>query len=131
LCQNKNGCIIIMSSISGKIAVSTLGAFAASKFTVEALSEALAQEVKPLNIRVALLVSGIINTQMAGDTSVNGDSIYPHSRRLAAIYQESPKQSTSATLVADTILEIANGSLPKLKYPVRTDAAAFLGGGHL
>ncbi len=125
--QNKNGCIIIVGSTSGKMAISPLGAYAASKFAVEALSEALAQEVKPFNIRVAVLEPGIINTQMAGDISVDGNSIYPQSRRIAAVYKESLKQPTSPILVAETMLEIANGSSWQLKYPVGPDAAPFLG----
>lgn len=125
--QNKSGCIIILGSTSGKMALSPLGAYAASKFAVEALSEALAQEVKPFNIRVALLEPGIINTQMAGDISVEGNSIYPQSRRLAAVYKESLKQPTAPTLVAETMLEIANGSSWQLKYPAGPDAAPFLG----
>ncbi|MEO9144411.1 MAG: SDR family oxidoreductase [Ginsengibacter sp.] len=125
--QNKNGCIIIMGSTSGKMALSPLGAYAASKFAVEALSEALAIEVKPFNIRVALLEPGIINTQMADDISVDGVSIYPQSRRLAEIYKESLKQPTPAASVAETILGIANSSSWQLRYLVGPDAAPFLG----
>ena len=63
--QNKNGCIINVTSVAGKISNSPLGAYAASKHALEALSEALAQEVKPFNIKVMIVEPGIINTQMA------------------------------------------------------------------
>ncbi len=53
--ENKKGCIINVASVSGHIANSPLGAYAASKFALEAISEALAQEVKPFNIKVAIV----------------------------------------------------------------------------
>lgn len=52
--ENKNGCIINVGSVSGKIACTPLSAYSASKYALEALTESLAQEVKPFNIRVSL-----------------------------------------------------------------------------
>ena len=51
--QRQSGCIINVTSVAGKIACSPLAAYSASKFALEALSEALAQEVNPFNVRVA------------------------------------------------------------------------------
>src|SRR5262249_29554762 len=61
----RSGCIINVSSIGGQIAASPLGAYTASKFALEAISEALAQEVKPFNVRVAIVEPGIFDTAMA------------------------------------------------------------------
>lgn len=63
----QSGCIVNVSSISGRIAHSPLSAYCASKFALEAFSEALAGEVKPFNIRVALIEPGIQDTRMARD----------------------------------------------------------------
>src|SRR5438552_2093922 len=79
---NRNGCIINIASIAGKIANTPLGPYTASKHAVEALSEALAQEVKPFNIRVAIVEPGIIDTQMARDITHGDDSIYPQTNRF-------------------------------------------------
>src|SRR6476620_11763606 len=53
--QRQSGCIINVTSVAGKIACSPLAAYSASKFALEALSEALAQEVNAFNVRVAIV----------------------------------------------------------------------------
>ncbi len=124
--KNRNGCIINVTSVAGKIANTPLGAYAASKFALEAVSESLAQEVKPHNIRVAIVEPGIINTQMANDISINGASIYPQSKRFAGLFAASLKTPTQPTLVAEKIIEIAESNSWQLRYPVGPDAVPFL-----
>ncbi len=124
--QNKNGCIINVASVAGHISNSPLGAYAASKFALEAVSEALAQEVKPFNIKVAIIEPGIINTDMATDISVDANSIYPHSKRQAGLFSAALKTPTPPTLVADKILEVAENKNWKLRHPVGPDAAPFI-----
>lgn len=63
--QRRSGLIVNVSSVAGKISSSPSGPYASSKFAVEALSEALAQEMKPFNVRVAIVEPGIIDTRMA------------------------------------------------------------------
>jgi NAD(P)-dependent dehydrogenase (short-subunit alcohol dehydrogenase family) len=60
--ERRNGCIINVASVAGHISLSPLGAYAATKFALEALSEALAQEVRSFNIHVAIVEPGIIDT---------------------------------------------------------------------
>jgi short-subunit dehydrogenase len=124
--KNKKGCIINIASVAGKISTSPLGAYAASKFALEAISEALAQEVKPFNIRVAIVEPGIINTQMANDISVEGNSIYPHSKRLGGLFAASLKTPTHPSMVANRILDIADSGTWQLRHPVGPDAEPFL-----
>src|SRR5882672_3328140 len=59
--QQQSGCIINVTSVAGRIACSPLTPYCASKFALEALSEALAQEVRPFKVRVAVVQPGIID----------------------------------------------------------------------
>ena len=124
--QNRRGCIINVASIAGKIANTPLGAYAASKFALEAVSEALAHEVKSFNVRVAIVEPGIINTEMARDISVSDGSIYPQAKRFAGLFAASLKNPTDASIVADKILEIAENGTWQLRHPVGPDALPFL-----
>lgn len=128
LMRNKRkGCIINIASIAGRIANTPLGAYTASKHAVEAVSESLAQEVKPFNIRVAIVEPGIINTQMANDISIDGSSIYPQSKRFAGLFAASLKRApVNPTIVADKVLEIAETDTWLLRHPVGPDAIPFL-----
>ena len=101
--ENRNGCIINVTSIAGKIANTPLGAYAASKHALEAVTESLAQEVKPHNIRVAIVEPGIINTQMANNIGIGEDSIYPQSKRFAGLFTASLKTPTHPSMVAEKI----------------------------
>jgi NAD(P)-dependent dehydrogenase (short-subunit alcohol dehydrogenase family) len=123
---NKKGCIINVASVAGHISNSPLGGYAASKHALEAISEALAQEVKPFNVKVAIIEPGIINTQMANDIAIDGTSIYPQSKRFAGLFAASLKTPTSPTLVADKILEVAENNNWKLRHPVGPDAEPFI-----
>lgn len=121
------GCIINIASVAGHISSSPLAPYAASKFALEAFSEALAQEVKPFNIRVGIVEPGIINTDMAKDIQhAEPNSNYPQSFRFGGMFRASLEHPTSPTLVADTILDIVKSGTWELRHPVGPDALPFL-----
>jgi len=121
------GCIVNISSVAGRISSAPLGPYAASKFALEAISEAVAQEVKSLGIRVAVVQPGIISTDMAHAIGIEGAaSIYPHGRRFADLFTASLQRPTSPDLVADTIRGIVESDSPRFHYPVGPDAEPFL-----
>ncbi len=125
--KRKDGCIINISSVAGRISTPPLGAYSASKFAVEALSEALAQEVKSFNIRVAIIQPGIIDTAMPGRISdPETDSIYPQTKRVAGLFRESLQNHISPAMVGEKILEIVESGTWKLRHPVGPDAEPFL-----
>jgi NAD(P)-dependent dehydrogenase (short-subunit alcohol dehydrogenase family) len=124
--ERKSGCIINVTSVSGRLTSSPLGCYSASKFALEAVSEALAQEVKPFNIRVGIVEPGIIDTDMAHEIEQEHASIYPSSKRMADLFFASLKNPTPATLVADTVVEFAAGDSWILRHPVGPDALPFI-----
>ena len=122
-----SGCIVNVTSISGRLASSPMGAYAASKFALEAVSECLAQEVKPFGIRVCVVEPGIIDTDMARHISVaGGASMYPNQRRMAAMFVAALQQPVPPGVVADKLVEIADGGSWQFRHPVGPDAAPFL-----
>ncbi len=126
--QRRSGCIINVSSISGRLASSPFAPYTASKYALEALAECLAQEIKPFNVRVAIVEPGIIDTPMARHISTSEiPSHYPHQRRMAALFIAALQNPTPASLVADKIVEIATGGTWQLRHLVGPDAAPFVG----
>ena len=114
----RSGCIINISSVAGRIAISPQAPYAASKHALEALSECLAQEVKAFNIRVALVQPGPVATPMA-QTILTGQptSSYPQGRRLASLFAAFLKQPTSPFVVGDQIRQIIESGSWRLRYP--------------
>ncbi len=123
--KNKNGCIINVSSMAGKISLSPLGPYCASKFALEAMTEALAQELKPFNVRASLIEPGIINTDMAHEIGQNDQSLYPQVKRIGHFWDTSLQSPVPPSLVADKILEVIESSSWQLRYPVGPDAEPF------
>jgi len=126
--QRRSGCIINVTSVAGRIACSPLAPYCASKFALEALSEALAQEVKPFNVRVAVVQPGIIDTAMARRVEdAPTDAAYPQVRRFGQMFEASLENPTPPTIVAEKIREIIESGTQKLRHPVGADAEGFLG----
>ena len=124
-----SGCIVNISSIAGRIAFGATSAYNASKFGLEAFTECLAQEVKGLGIRVALVEPGIIDTAMATTNLPQYDAgtRYAHGRRIHAFFTNPQKGEAAPTLVADMIRYAIESGDPRLRYPVGPDALPFLG----
>jgi NAD(P)-dependent dehydrogenase (short-subunit alcohol dehydrogenase family) len=128
--ERKNGCIINVSSVSGRAANSPLAAYTASKHALEAMSEALAQEVKPFNIRVAIVEPGIIDTPMARRSEMPlGGTKYRQVRRYADLFRASFESGTPRPprLVAEAIRDIIEGGSWQLRHPVGPGSAAVIG----
>jgi NAD(P)-dependent dehydrogenase (short-subunit alcohol dehydrogenase family) len=124
--ERGSGCIVNVTSVAGKIASTPLGAYTASKFALEAVSEALAQEMKPFGVRVALVEPGIIDTPMAHAIDDAPPSRYRQGRHLAALFQASLEHGTPPSVVATVIRDVIESGTWKLRHPAGPDAAPFL-----
>ncbi len=126
--QRRSGCIVNIASIAGHVACSPLAPYTASKFALEALSESLAQEMKPFNVRVAIVEPGIIDTPMARRVEIpQGPSPYPQQRRFAAMFTASLKNPAPPSVVGEKVVEIVESGTWRLRHPVGPDAEGFLG----
>jgi NAD(P)-dependent dehydrogenase (short-subunit alcohol dehydrogenase family) len=125
--ERRSGCIINVTSVAGRIASAPLTPYTASKWALEALSEALAGEMKTFNVRVAIVEPGIIDTAMARRIAGQPDhSVYRQRARMAAVFTDSLQNPVSPLVVAQKILEIATSSTWQLRHPVGPDAVGIL-----
>lgn len=125
--EARKGCIVNVSSVAGRISSSPLGAYSASKFALEAISEALAGEVKPFNIRVAIVEPGIQDTRMARAIESPVQSAYPHTTRFAGLFRAALANPVPPGATAAVIRHIVESGTWQLRHPSGPDAAGFLG----
>ncbi len=123
-----SGLIINISSLSGRMTPFGQGAYCASKYALEAASEALAQELAPFGVRVAMVEPGIIATDMAvADLpSPRADSAYPHGRRMLAFFANTGVSGAPPSVVAETVGDIVSGRITAFRALSGPDAASFL-----
>ena len=120
----KSGRIINTSSVAGKAVIPFGGWYNVSKYSVEALSDALRIEVKPFGIKVCLIEPGGIKTDwgiIAADnlSASSKDTAYEHTglkmARLLKIGYTSNFLSNPIR-VARAIARAANSRCPKVRY---------------
>lgn len=110
-----------------------MGIYSASKFALEAASEALAQEVVPYNIRVCVIEPGFIVTPSL-DTALKSlsnaaDSAYPNAvQRTQMMFAQGQQTGGEPQLVAATIESVINETDAKLRFPVGDSAKVLLNG---
>jgi len=127
--ERGSGAIINVTSVAGKISVSPMAPYGASKFALEALSEVLAQELRAFGVRVAIVEPGIIDTRMARNIEgMEGSKVYPQVRRLAALFEGTMAAGAGQPqVVAQKVREIVESGTWQLRHPVGPDAEPFLG----
>jgi NAD(P)-dependent dehydrogenase (short-subunit alcohol dehydrogenase family) len=64
--RRQGGVIINISSMAGMVGMAGAGAYCASKFALEGLSEALAQELAPFGVKVLVVEPGAFRTDFSG-----------------------------------------------------------------
>jgi NAD(P)-dependent dehydrogenase (short-subunit alcohol dehydrogenase family) len=125
--ERRSGCIVNVTSVTGKLSVAANAAYSSSKSALEAASEALAQEVKAFGIRVAMVEPGVIATPIFGKVQPPpADSNYPHARRIYELFRTSLENPVSPDVVGEKIREIVESGTEKLRHPVGPDAEGFL-----
>ena len=80
------GRIVNIGSVSGRIPAPMLGAYHASKYALEAISDALRMELRPFGIDVVIIEPGTIRTEFASRVIAEADAARPAGSRYSAVY---------------------------------------------
>lgn len=128
------GRIVNMSSIAGLAATPFLGWYGASKFALEALTDALRMELQPWGIEVCSIEPGAIATPiwersagLAEQVSRAADperlALYETAlARVRDVIQQAAGRAIAASAVAQVVGEALTVLRPKTRYLVGTDA---------
>ena len=132
--RRRRGRIVNMGSISGRMATAFLGPYAASKFALEALTDALRQELRPWGMHVAVVEPGSIATPIWDKSMADAE------RRIEALPQvarvlydgaieamkkkavEMGARGIPADEVAKAVAHALTAARPRTRYIVGTDA---------
>lgn len=118
--DHQQGHIINVSSTSGIRAIPGLGTYAATKFGLEAISEALASEVSHWNIKVTLLEPGTVNTNWVNHTQITlnepTEDYNKLSHNLKNFLEKRLAEGQPATEVGNLIVKIAEDPNPHFRY---------------
>jgi NAD(P)-dependent dehydrogenase (short-subunit alcohol dehydrogenase family) len=67
----RSGAIVQFSSMGGQMSFAGFSAYSATKFALEGMSEALADEVRPLGVKVLIVEPGAFRTNLFGNLSAS------------------------------------------------------------
>ena len=130
------GRIVNISSISGFIAFPSFSAYAASKFALEGLSDALRRELHPQGIAVSLIQPGNIDTDIWQSSFTRGRALEarlpePGKQLYGSRFggnadgSDGPATKSSPEDVAAAVLQAITAPHPKARYLVGKDARRF------
>lgn len=134
LLRAARGRVVNVGSISGRVASPFLGAYSASKFALEALTDALRLEVRSFGVEVSIVEPGAIATPIwrkGGENARQLLAAYPPEGR--ALYEAalvsmervaagSARRAIPADRVADVVVHALTARRPRTRYLVGLDA---------
>jgi len=134
LLRRARGRIVNMGSIAGRGTIPMMGPYSASKFALEALTDALRLELYPWDIEVSIIEPGAIATPIwekslsyvsyvQKDVSAQGKLLYETAaRQVMEAVQEASKRAIPVDAVMQAVLHALTARRPKTRYLVGTDA---------
>lgn len=123
--ERRRGWIVNVSSAAGRISTPFMGAYSASKFAVEAMSDAMRLELRPFGVHVILIEPGPIRSSFgtASRDRRRPESPYERMRkgsdrahRVNDLFEGSPQT------VARTIVKAVESAHPRARYTVTLSA---------
>jgi NAD(P)-dependent dehydrogenase (short-subunit alcohol dehydrogenase family) len=128
--RRRHGRVVLMGSIAGRSALPFLGAYAMSKFALEAMADALRVELAPEGIHVAIVQPGTIATPIWTKPQRNAEDLPPellerYGPRIAAFREKAAARSAKG-VAADEVAKVVERALtaerPRTRYLVGPDA---------
>ncbi|MFZ1039683.1 MAG: oxidoreductase [Anaerolineales bacterium] len=129
--RKHNGRIINVSSMGAEFTTPLAGIYHASKYAVEAISDALRFEVQPFGVHVVVIQPGVVRTRSASTVTQNlqSDKSSPYfdqvdgfKRFLEKNTAENDASAIPAEAVAKVIVEAIEAPEPKTRYKVGDEA---------
>jgi NAD(P)-dependent dehydrogenase (short-subunit alcohol dehydrogenase family) len=122
----RSGRIVNISSVAGRVTMPGSGVYSASKFAIEAISDALRYEVAGFGVKVVVIQPGPIRTQFTsganesmGDSAPDGPYAEFHSRVAKADAEgDQSRLAGDAEDVAKTVERAIKARRPKTRYTV-------------
>ena len=120
----REGIVINVTSMAGRQAMPGLGMYAASKFALEGMTEALRHELRPFGVRVVLVEPGPYRTDIFGrnrTVAKNADDASPYAPYLAkleAVVAKLEPKMGDPVEVADLVVRLLTDPRPRLRYPL-------------
>lgn len=134
--KRTNGKIINVSSMNGRVSMIGTGAYSASKFALEALSDALRMELFASGVSVVLMEPGQIRTELFEKAQLYFDKLYASERQLLddkrivdGIKNSILRGKKSPVMPSEVARKIVMASLktkPRHRYVIGADAHAFI-----
>jgi short-subunit dehydrogenase len=134
--EQKDGCIINVSSVSGSMPMPTMASYSASKHALEAATEALWYEALPYGIRVHLVQPGFVrsesysNVKFSNKAKISEMLQGPHSEYyygMTPFVEKMMKLAfTDPDKIAARIVSVIDNDLSPLRIPVTGDAMFLL-----
>ena len=132
--RKTGGHILNISSYAGMCGIPGVGIYNAAKFAVEGLSEALAQELAPFNIRVTIVEPGGFRTKFAQGSQRFAANPMPEYAETPAgqipkmMGQYAGYEPGDPVKAMNSLLQIVDAPAPPLRYVLGADAIKMVTG---
>lgn len=122
--RQKAGRIINISSVVGKLVTPANGTYSATKFALEALSDALRMELSPFGVQVVVVEPGSIKTQFHATVEEQGRAVFTNpDSPYRPLYEQYEKVTTDMRqkeagpqAVSQVVLKTMRAERPKARY---------------
>ncbi|MFD4638279.1 SDR family oxidoreductase [Lentzea sp. NPDC058436] len=132
------GRVVNVSSMNGKISMAGYGPYAGTKFALEAVSDALRQELAPQGVRVVVVEPGGVQTELAargtsavhtavGELTPAQEGLYgPLLKALPSHIAAFTKSGVTSAHAAERIAKAVTDRKPRIRYTIGRDAGMLI-----